>query len=35
MWSQGLIDLIKVMGRIFMRGRIEAFVNNIGNSLTT
>lgn len=30
-----LIDLIKVMGRIFMKGRVETFVNNIGNFLTT
>jgi hypothetical protein len=29
------IDLTKAMGRIFMRGRSEAFVNNIGNFLTT
>jgi len=32
---KALIDLTKVMGRIFMKGRVEAFVNNIGNFLTT
>lgn len=32
---KALIDLTKVMGRIFMKGKVEAFVNNIGNFLTT
>jgi len=32
---KALIDLTKVMGGIFMKGRVEAFVNNIGNFLTT
>jgi len=32
---KALIDLTKVMGGIFMKGRVETFVNNIGNFLTT